>query len=298
MPIRMNAPQTFSSRLAAADRPQIGMWVCSASPIVAEIAAGSGVDWVLLDAEHSPNELQSILHQLYAMSAYPVSAVVRPPIGDPVLIKQYLDLGVQNLLVPMVDSAEQARELVRAARYPGPAGGGAAPAEHGARGVGASLARSSRWNRIEGYLGRASETVSLIVQIESAAAVANVDEILAVDGVDAIFVGPADLAGSMGLLGQPSHPDVVDAALTAIRAARAAGKPAGINAFVPADADRYLAEGAAFAAVGADVAILARASEALADRFIGAHPANDRTGDGADASGATASDTSARRESY
>ncbi|MFF2389778.1 HpcH/HpaI aldolase/citrate lyase family protein [Agromyces sp. NPDC058104] len=278
MPIRMNLPETLTTRIAAADRPQVGMWVCSASPLVAEVAAGSGLDWVLIDAEHSPNDLQTILHQLYAVSAYPVAPVVRPPIGDPVVIKQYLDLGVQNLLVPMVDSAEQARALVRAVRYPGTAAHGSAPdasghrpgpSDVGVRGVGASLARSSRWNRVEGYLAAASSTVSLIVQIESATAVANVEEILAVDGVDAIFVGPADLAGSMGLLGQPSHPDVVEAALTAIRAARSAGKPVGVNAFVPADADRYLEAGASFVAVGADVAILARASEALAERFIG-----------------------------
>ncbi|MFF2493178.1 HpcH/HpaI aldolase/citrate lyase family protein [Agromyces sp. NPDC058064] len=277
MPIRMNLPETLTARIAAAGRPQIGMWVCSASPLVAEVAAGSGLDWVLIDAEHSPNDLQTILHQLYAVSAYPVAPVVRPPIGDPVVIKQYLDLGVQNLLVPMVDTAEQARTLVRAVRYPGTAAHGSAPdatghrpgpSDVGVRGVGASLARSSRWNRVEGYLTAASSTVSLIVQIESATAVANVDEILAVDGVDAIFVGPADLAGSMGLLGQPSHPDVVEAALTAIRAAQAAGKPVGVNAFVPADADRYLEAGASFVAVGADVAILARASEALAERYI------------------------------
>ncbi|QEO13639.1 HpcH/HpaI aldolase/citrate lyase family protein [Agromyces intestinalis] len=279
MPIRMNLPDTFAARLAAADRPQIGLWVCSASPLMAEVVAGSGVDWVLIDAEHSPNDLQTILHQLYAVSGYPVAPVVRPPIGDTVVVKQYLDLGVQNLLVPMVDSAEHARALVRAVRYPGEAAG--------VRGVGASLARSSRWNRVEGYLADASSTVSLTVQIESATAVANVEEILAVDGVDAIFVGPADLAGSMGLLGQPSHPDVVEAALTAIRAARAAGKPAGINAFVPDEAERYLAAGASFAAVGADVALLARATESLADRFVGSRPsAPDATGE-PDASSST-----------
>jgi len=196
VPIRLNTPETFIDRVAAAERPQIGMWVCSASPLVAEIAAGSGVDWLLIDAEHSPNDLQTILNQLYAVSAYPVSTVVRPPFGDTVVIKQYLDLGVQNLLVPMVDTAEQAREIVRATRYPGTAanaekdasGHRPGPTDHGVRGVGASLARSSRWNRVEGYLDRASSTVSLTVQIESATAVANVDEILAVDGVDAIFV--------------------------------------------------------------------------------------------------------------
>ncbi|HEX6955189.1 MAG TPA: aldolase/citrate lyase family protein, partial [Agromyces sp.] len=136
-----------------------------------------------------------------------------------------------------------------------------------------SLARSSRWNRVPGYLADAAATISLTVQVESAAAVAAVDAILAVDGVDAIFVGPADLAASMGRLGEPSHPDVVAAVLTALRAARAGGKPAGVNAFVPEEAERYLEAGAAFVAVGADVAIMARASEALADRFIGGHGA-------------------------
>lgn len=264
----MNLPETFAARLARAERPQVGLWACSGSPIMAEIVAGSGVDWVLIDAEHSPNGLESILAQLYAVSAYPVAPVVRVPIGDTVIIKQVLDLGAQNLLVPMVDSAEQAAELVHAVRYPAA----------GVRGVGASLARSSRWNRVPGYLDGASSTISLTVQVESAAAVAAVDEIVAVDGVDAVFVGPADLAASMGHLGEPSHPEVVEAVLTALRAAAAAGKPAGVNAFVPEEADRYLEAGASFIAVGADVSIAARATEALADRFIG-----DREPGGADA---------------
>jgi len=281
VPIPLNLPETFAARLAAADRPQVGMWVCSGSPLIAEIAAGSGLDWVLIDAEHSPNGLDSILGQLYAVSGYPVAPVVRPPIGDTVVIKQYLDLGVQNLLVPMVDSAEQASELVRAIRYP----------TAGVRGVGASLARSSRWNRVEDYLADASSTISLTVQIESATAVAAVAEILAVDGVDAIFVGPADLAASMGHLGQQDHPEVVGAVLTAIRAANSAGKPAGVNAFVPEDADGYLVAGASFVAVGADVAILARASEGLADRFIA-------TSDGAHATADSPTEPDGRRASY
>jgi 4-hydroxy-2-oxoheptanedioate aldolase len=255
----MNLPETFAARLARADRPLVGLWACSGSPIMAEIVAGSGVDWVLIDGEHSPNGLESILAQLYAVSAYPVAPVVRVPIGDTVVIKQVLDLGAQNLLVPMVDSAAQAAEIVRAIRYPAA----------GVRGVGASLARSSRWNRVPSYLRDASSTISLTVQVESAAAVAAVDEIVAVDGVDAIFVGPADLAASMGRLGEPSHPEVVEAVLTARRAAATAGKPAGVNAFVPEEAERYLDAGASFVAVGADVAIVARASERLAERFIG-----------------------------
>ncbi|MRG60468.1 2-dehydro-3-deoxyglucarate aldolase [Agromyces sp. CFH 90414] len=259
MPVRMTLPSTFGARLEASARPLIGMWVCSGSPLVAEIAAGSGLDWVLIDAEHSANGLESIQAQLQAVAAYPVAPVVRVPFGDTVVIKRYLDIGVQNLLVPMVDSAEQAEGLVRAVRYP----------PEGVRGVGSSLARASRWNRVEHYLADAPSTISLIVQVESAAAVADVDRIAAVDGIDALFVGPADLAASMGHLGQPGHPDVVEAVLSAIRAGRAAGVPVGVNAFVAADAERYLEAGASFVAVGADVALLARASEALADRFIG-----------------------------
>ena len=258
MPIRMTLPPTFAADLEASDRALMGMWVCSGSPLVAEIAAGSGLDWLLIDGEHSPNGLESILAQLQAVAAYPATTLVRPPYGDVVTVKQYLDLGVQNLLVPMVDTAEHAAEMVRAVRYP--------PA--GVRGVGSALARASRWNRVEDYLARASSTISLTVQIESTAAVEHVEEILAVDGVDAIFVGPSDLAASMGLLGQQDHPDVMAAVEHCIRAAVAAGKPAGVNAFVPAVAERYLAAGASFVLVGADVAMLARASEALADRFI------------------------------
>ena len=283
MPVHLTLPETFVSRIRSADRPLAGLWVCSGSALAAEIVAGSGIDWVLLDAEHSPNGLESILAQLHAMSAYPVAPVVRPPFGDPVTIKQVLDLGAQNLLIPMVDSAEQAEEIVRAVRYPGGTNGGV-------RGVGSALARSARWNRVDGYLGRASETISLTVQIESAAAVADVERIVAVDGIDAVFVGPTDLAASMGLLGQQGHPDVVEAVLTAIRAANAAGVPVGVNAFVPEDAERYLAAGADFVAVGADVAILARQTEALADRF---------TAPRADEAAAADQDrTSAPRSSY
>ncbi len=261
MPIRIELPPTFVARMSNEHRALIGLWACAGSAVTAEIVAGSGCDWVLIDAEHSPNSLESLLAQLHAVSAYPATPLVRVPYGDTVVIKQVLDLGAQNLLVPMVDTAEQAAELVRAVRYPG----------RGVRGVGSALARSSRWNRVEQYLDRASETISLTVQIESAQAVSNVDAIAQTDGVDALFVGPSDLAASMGFLGQQGHPEVVAAVLRAIAAGVAAGKPVGVNAFVPADADRYIAAGASFVAVGADVAMLARQSEALVARF-GTHP--------------------------
>ncbi|ANJ27761.1 aldolase/citrate lyase family protein [Agromyces aureus] len=268
MPIRMTLPPTLGARIAASDRPLVGGWSCAGSATNAEIVAGSGLDVVLIDAEHSPADLESVLAQLHAVAAYPVAPLVRPPFGDAVTLKRYLDIGAQNLLVPMVDTADQAAEIVRAVRYP----------MLGIRGVGSALARSSRWNRVEGYLDDASSTITLFVQVESATAAANVDEILAVDGVDGVFFGPSDLAASMGLLGQQEHPEVVASVLAGIAAAQAAGKPSAVNAFAPAAADRYLAAGASLVFVGADVALLARATEALADRFI-PQPETDASGE-------------------
>ena len=259
MPIRLDPTPTFADRLRAADRPLFGMWSCGGSALAAEICAGSGLDIVLIDGEHSPIGLESILAQLQAVAAYPAVPVVRAPYGDTVVIKQLLDLGAQNILVPMVDSVKQAGAMVRAVRYP----------PLGVRGVGSALARSSRWSRIPDYLARASELVSLTVQIETVEGLDASAEIAAVDGVDALLVGPADLAASMGLLGQQNHPDVVAAVERVIAAGRAAGTPVGVNAFDPATADRYAAAGAAYVLVGSDVTLLARASEALADRFIG-----------------------------
>ena len=270
MPFRLG--DTFRDALAAqkgeAGRPLAGMWVCSGSPLIAELCAGSGLDWLLVDAEHSPNGLESILSQLQAIHGYPVQVMVRPPVNDPVVIKQYLDLGVQNLLVPMVNSVAEAEAAVAATRYP----------PHGVRGVGSALARAARWNRVPDYLARASETISVTVQIESTAAVDAVEDILKVDGVDAIFVGPSDLAASMGLLGQQEHPEVRAAVEHCLAAAKAAGKPAGVNAFNPDTARHYLDAGANFILVGADVALLARGSEALAARYVQA--ANTKPADG------------------
>jgi len=256
MPLRLEA--TFREALAVADRPLAGMWVCSGSPLIAELCAGSGLDWLLVDAEHSPNGLESILAQLQAIHGYPVHTLVRPPVNDTVVIKQYLDLGVQNLLIPMVNSVAEAEAAVAATRYP----------PHGVRGVGSALARAARWNRTPDYLARANRTISVTVQIESTAAVAAVKDILAVDGVDAVFLGPSDLAASMGLLGQQEHAEVRAAVEHCIKAATTAGKPAGVNAFNPDTARAYLDVGASFVLVGADVALLARGSEALAAAFI------------------------------
>ncbi|MDU0968187.1 MAG: aldolase/citrate lyase family protein [Actinomycetaceae bacterium] len=258
MPVQLSTSRTLIAHLAEAGRPLAGMWVCSASPIAAEICAGSGLDYVLIDAEHSPNDLSTLLPQLHACAAYPATTIVRVPYNDERLIKQFLDLGVVNLLVPMVHTAEQARAAVARVTYP----------PEGVRGVGSALARASRWNRVPNYLARARETISLILQIESGQACENVDEIAAVEGVDALFVGPADLAGDLGLLGQAEDEAVVERVLACIEAGHRAGKPVGTNAFNPEMARRYFEAGADFVLVGADVTLLARASEKLADDYL------------------------------
>ena len=243
------------------------MWVSSGSPLVAEICAGAGLDWVLIDMEHSPNGLETVLAQLQAVAAYPATPVVRVPIGDVVTIKQVLDLGAQNILVPMISSAAEAQAVVQAVRYP----------PRGRRGVGSALARSARWNRVDDYLADADAYVSVFVQVETASGVDNAAAIAAVDGIDGVFVGPSDLAASMGLLGQQTHPDVTAAVLRALEAIRSAGTPAGVNAFDPTVAQSYLDAGASFVLVGADVALLARGSEALAARWVPASDATERS---------------------
>lgn len=265
MPFRVEPDPSFRDALAAADRPLAGIWVCSASPLVAEICAGAGFDWLFIDAEHSPNSPESVLAQLQAVRGYPVVPVVRPAVNDTVLIKQYLDIGAQTLIVPMVHTVADAEAAVAAVRYP----------PRGVRGVGSALARSARWNRMPGYLGRASETITLIVQIESAEAVGHAADIAAVDGVDGVFIGPSDLAASMGVIGQQDHPEVVAAVESTIAAVTAAGKFVGVNAFGEATARHYLDLGVDFIGVGADVALLARGTEALAAKFVPADPAAD-----------------------
>jgi|SRR5690625_1443639 len=240
------------------ERPRFGMWIASGSGYVAEICAGSGIDWVLLDQEHAPNDTRSILEQLQVLAGYPdVDVVVRPPAADPVAIKQLLDIGAHNIIVPMIDSPEEAAAAVAATRYP--------PA--GIRGVGSALARASRWNRISDYLATADASVSLTVQVETVAGLDRLAAITEVDGVDAVFIGPADLAASMGRLGQPEHPDVVSAIENALATIVAHGKSAGVNAFNETIARRYVAAGASFVLVGADVALLARGAEQLATRY-------------------------------
>ncbi|WP_027482507.1 4-hydroxy-2-oxoheptanedioate aldolase [Deinococcus pimensis] len=246
----------FREALVARERA-IGLWMGLADPTCAEICAGAGFDWLLVDGEHAPNDLRSILAQLRAVAPYDVEAVVRPPVGDAVVLKQYLDLGARSLIVPMVESAGQARALVAATRYP----------PRGVRGVGSALARASRWNTRPDYLARADSEVCLVVQIESRAGLDALDEIVAVEGVDGVFIGPADLSGSLGHLGNPGHPEVTEAVADAARRVNAAGKAVGILTSDETLARDYLAGGFSFVAVGVDTTLLARATRALAARF-------------------------------
>jgi 4-hydroxy-2-oxoheptanedioate aldolase len=257
----MRDPTSLRERLRS-DRPQIGMWVASGSALCAEICAASGLDWLLIDMEHAPNDVAAVLDQLRAVAAHPVAPVVRPPSGEPVVLKRLLDIGVRNVLVPMVDTPEQAAEMVRAVRYP--------PA--GIRGVGSALARASGWGRDADYLARAESTISLVVQIESGRGLGNLEAIASVEGIDGVFFGPADLAGSLGHLGQQQHPEVVEAVEAGIAAVARLGKAAGVNAFAEPLARRYLDAGCRFALVGADVTLLARGSDALAASYIGSGP--------------------------
>ena len=263
MPVRLNAQPlvrdlfTPEARAARGGRPAAGMFLSSGDVTAAEICAGAGMDYLLIDGEHAPLSLESVLAQLRALAGYGVPVMTRVPSLDAVLVKQFLDLGAQTLLVPMVDTAEQAAEAVRAVRYP----------PHGVRGVGSALARSGRWNRIDGYLTHDADHVGLFVQIETAAGVENARAIAETSGVDGIFVGPSDLSASMGLIGQQTHPDVVAAVQSVIAAANAAGTVVGVNAFAERQARAYAEAGADFVNVGADVALLARAAEALADTW-------------------------------
>ncbi|MBF4652043.1 4-hydroxy-2-oxoheptanedioate aldolase [Serratia marcescens] len=238
-------------------RPQIGLWLGLCSSYSAELLAGAGFDWLLIDGEHAPNNVQTVLGQLQAVAPYPSQPVVRPPWNDAVIIKQLLDVGAQTLLIPMIQNAEQARDAVRATRYP----------PHGVRGVGSALARASRWNRVPGYLQQADEQMCVLVQIETREAVKNLDAILQVDGVDGVFIGPADLSADMGFAGNPQHPEVQRTIDDAIARIRAAGKAPGILMANKALAQRYLEAGALFVAVGVDTTLLARVAEALADEF-------------------------------
>lgn len=255
----MNIPKNCFKQRISEGQQQIGLWAALASPYSAELIANTDFDWLLIDSEHAPNDPRSVLTQLQAVAAYPIHPIVRPPTGDTALIKQYLDLGVQTLLIPMVENAEQAKQIVAATRYP----------PEGIRGVGAGLARASRWNHIDNYLDVCQSQICVIVQVESVNALQNLSAIAAVDGVDGIFFGPADLSASMGLLGQSNNEQVIKAINKGIQLVKQSGKAAGVLATDPTVAKEYLAEGALFVAVGVDTTLLINGAKNLCATFKG-----------------------------
>lgn len=235
----------FGDRLAEG-RPLLGLWQALATPYTAEICAGAGYDWLLFDGEHAPNTLQTLLGQLQAVAPYPVEPIARVPVGEAAVIKQYLDIGFRTLLVPMVESAAQATRIVAATRFP----------PRGIRGVASATSRASGFGADAGYLASAHEQICLIVQIESRAGLDAVEAIAEVDGVDALFIGPADLAGSLGHLGDPRHDEVQSAIADALARIAAAGKPAGIFALSPDDARARISAGIGFISIGTDIGLL------------------------------------------
>lgn len=248
----MELPVNAFKQALAEGRQQIGLWCNLVDSVATEVCAGAGYDWLLLDSEHAPNDVRTVLTQLQCIAPYQCHGVVRPPTNDAVAIKRYLDVGAQTLLIPCVETAEQATTIVSSATYP----------PTGFRGV-STQTRAGRWGRIPNYLIRAGEEICIIVQIETVQGLKEAESIAAVEGVDAIFIGPSDLSASLGYPGQPTAPQVVDAIDQIAAAAQAAGKPLGILTVDRALAQRCINNGFLFAAIGIDTDLLASASTAL-----------------------------------
>ena len=252
----MDLPRNAFKHALAAGKPQIGLWSSLSSSYSVEVIAGAGFEWILLDTEHSPADLENLLTQLQAAAPYPTHAVVRVPWNDMVTIKRTLDIGAQSLLVPYISSAEEARAAVSYIRYP----------PKGVRGV-AGTTRATRFGRIKDYARRAHEEICLLLQVETQAGLDAIEAICGIDGVDGVFVGPADLHASLGHTGEIANPKVKPLIDQAIRRIRKCGCAPGILTPSEADARHWLDCGALFVAVGADVGILARGAEALAAKF-------------------------------
>lgn len=252
----MNVPvNTFKSKLKDA-RPQIGMWSTLCSNIVAEAVADAGFDWIVLDTEHTPNELPGLITQMQALHRSASSVIVRPFWNDKVAIKRLLDAGAQTLIIPFVQNAEEAKAAIAATRYP----------PNGIRGVTGS-GRAAMYGQIKDYFDTAEEQLAVIVQLETPEALSNLEEIAAVEGVDAMFIGPADLSASMGHLGNSEHPEVQAAIKDGVERMKALNMPSGILAFNPEVAKRYMDWGFKFVAVGSDLSCLMSASKALVAKF-------------------------------
>ena len=240
----------------AAGKLQIGLWSSLCSPIAAEIVADAGFDWILLDSEHSPNDIPTLFEQLQATARGTATPIVRPPWNDAVMAKRCLDIGAQTLLFPYVQNVEEAKRAVESTRYP----------PEGIRGVSVA-ARASRYGRVPGYLTKANSEICVLVQVETRAALEHLEAIAGVEGVDGVFIGPSDLAASLGHLGNPAHPEVQKAMEDAVKRLKALGKPAGILTGNEEEIRRYIDWGYQFVAVGSDVGLLVGATNALAKKF-------------------------------
>ena len=255
----MNIPQNRFKDGLRQGRVQIGVWAQLVSDTATEILAATGFDFIVIDVEHAPNDVGTVLSQLRIVDAAGSSAMVRIPVNDLVTFKRILDIGSQTVLVPFIQSAEEARRAAAAVRYP----------PEGLRGA-AGRHRSNRYGRVEGYFTRANAQMSVLVQIETRAGLDNIAEIAAVDGIDALFFGPMDLSASLGYLGNPAHPAVIAEIENGLAAVKAAGKAAGVLAPSDALADRFIDIGFDFVSVGGDLAILAAGADAIAQRYAGA----------------------------
>ncbi|UWQ74502.1 HpcH/HpaI aldolase/citrate lyase family protein [Leisingera sp. M658] len=253
----MPAPKNPFKQALSQGKRQIGCWMSFADGQIAEIMGTCGFDWLVIDGEHAPNDIRSIRDQLMALVASPSHPVVRVPIGETWMIKQVLDAGAQTVLVPIVESADQARELVRACRYP----------PRGLRGVGATAARATMFGSVSEYIQTADQEICLLVQVENRAGIEALDEILLIEGIDGVFIGPADLSTDMGHQGNSAHPEVRAVIANAIQRIKAAGLAPGILGTTDEATQSYADMGAQFLAVGIDVMVLARNARDLAARW-------------------------------
>jgi 4-hydroxy-2-oxoheptanedioate aldolase len=238
-------------------KTQFGVWLGIPDTSVAEMLAGAGFDWLLVDHEHGTFELRDVMAHLQAMAPYDVAPLVRPVDGNPALLKKLCDIGAQSFIVPMIDTAEQAADVVSAVKYP----------PDGRRGMGTSLARAARWNAIPGYVSQANDEMLVIVQAETITALDNLEAISATPGIDGVFIGPSDLSASMGHTGNVSHPEVVEAVGDALGTIRNAGKHAGLLCLDETMVSHFVESGANFVGVGVDTLLIGNAARRLAARY-------------------------------
>ena len=246
-------------------RTQYGIWLGIPDTSAAEMMAGAGFDWLVIDHEHGAFDLRAVMAHLQAMAAYDVAPIVRPVDANPALLKKLCDIGAQSFVIPMIDTPAQAAEVASAVRYP----------PDGIRGMGTSVARAARWNVVPGYIGEANDEMLVVVQAETVTAIENLEAIASTPGIDGVFIGPSDLSASMGHAGNVSHPDVVDTVGDALKRIRAAGKHAGLLCLDESMVGHYEECGANFIGVGVDTLLLGNAARRLAARYRGDNDAED-----------------------